>query len=181
MRVCVRVCVGAFNAGEQREKEIADKGINRNIDTKTDIHSAMCAHWSSQPLANKPFLCGVRPVLPAATQTHTRKHTSATTDVTRIQEGVAAYYILTAHTRCLAWLGLFKRLRLDKQRGFCFAACSSHLLLPVSAISHRCSCFFRPLTCPMHRKEKKKPHTNDPELSSNCKNCRIVGLIDPGC
>lgn len=69
-----------------------------------------------------PFLCGARPGFLqwcASTDTMTHTHTHTITDVTRIQEGVAAYYILTAHTGCLAWLALFKRLRLAKQRGFC--------------------------------------------------------------
>lgn len=63
--------------------------------------SVMC--WSPLQLTNKPVLWGVRPgflQLRARTYTQTR----AITDVTRIQEGVAAYYIRTAHTGCLAWL-----------------------------------------------------------------------------
>lgn len=82
--------------------------------------------------AHKFFLSGVRTSFLqgcACLRTHTHTHTI--TDVTRIQEGVVAYYVLTAHTGCLAWLGLFKRLRLDKQRGL-----RSRL---ISAISGCCS------------------------------------------
>lgn len=55
------------------------------------------------------------------THTHTRArtHVCTTTDVTRIQKVVAAYYIRAAHAGYLAQLGLFKRPRLDEQRGFC--------------------------------------------------------------
>lgn len=150
--VCVCVCVleHLMQGSREREKEIADKGINRNTEA-----SAMCTHWSSQPLANKPFLCGVRPVLPAATQTYTR-----ITDVTRIQEGVAAYYILTAHTRCLAWLGLFKRLRLDKQRGF--RLCSLLISSPSACICHISPVLLLLQTSNMphtqKRKRKQNPH-----------------------
>lgn len=86
--------------------------------------------WSSQQLTNKPFWWGIHPgFLQFCARTYT--HIRAITDVTRIQEGVAAYYILPAHTGCLAWLGLFKRLRLDKQRGLCLCSLliSSHLFL----------------------------------------------------
>ncbi len=75
----------------------------------------------------------------------THSHTHAVTDVTRIQEGVAAYYILTAHAGCLARLGLFKRLRLDKQRGLCLCSLliSSHLISShlISSLS-LCICHF---------------------------------------
>lgn len=142
-----------MQGSREREKEIADKSINRITEVR-----AMCTHWSSQPLANKLLLCGVRPVLPAAM--HTRKHTRTITDVTRIQEGVAAYYILTAHTRCLAWLGLFKRLRLDKQRGF--RLCSLLISSPPACICHISPLLLLLQTSNMphtqKRKRKQNPH-----------------------
>lgn len=116
---CVCVCLSEHEA--QREwREITDKGINRKMEV-----SVTCS--SSQHLTNKAFLVWCSPWLPAVSCTHA--HT--VTDVTRIQEGVAAYYILRAHTGCLAWLGLLKRLRLDKQRGLCLCSLliSSHLFL----------------------------------------------------
>lgn len=92
----------------------------------------------------------------SATQTH------AITDVTRIQEGVAAYYILTAHTRCLARLGSFKRLRLDKQRSFRSLLISSPLWLYLP-LSHRCCASSKtsdvPLVC-RWEKQGERTHTH---------------------
>lgn len=110
--------------------------------------------------------------------THTHTHMHAITDVTRIQEGVAAYYIPTAHARCLARLGLFKRLRLDKQRGFrSRSLLISSPFLPVSAPISPLLCLLKNLVPPPRAdggeknktKEEKKGehiHTNGTELSS---------------
>lgn len=83
------------------------------------------------------FLLWCSPWRPAITCPFIRAHghTHAITDVTRIQEGVAAYYILTAHGGRRAWLGLFKRLRLDKQRGFCLCSLLISFPLPLCHIS----------------------------------------------
>lgn len=43
-------------------------------------------------------------VCPGFLKRRARPYALTITYVTRIREGVAAYYILTAHTGCLAWL-----------------------------------------------------------------------------
>lgn len=73
-------------------------------------------HTSLRSLQISPA-CGLHPSLLQRFATHT--HVCTTTDVTRIQKVVAAYYIRAAHAGYLAQLGLFKRPRLDEQRGFC--------------------------------------------------------------
>lgn len=86
---------------------------------------------------------------PCASHSDTHTHMHAITDVTRIQEGVAAYYIPTAHARCLARLGLFKRLRLDKQRGFrSRSLLISSPFLPVSAPISPLLCLLKNLVPP---------------------------------
>ena len=137
----------------------------------------MC--WSSQRLTNKPFLCGASARLPAVTcesarahtcaRTHT--HSQAITDVTRIQEGVAAYYIPAAHTGCRARLGLFKRLRLDRQRGLWLLQ-PAHLIssLRVSVISGCRSVLNQKATSShippsMHTHTHTHTHTKSPRLS----------------
>lgn len=134
--VCMCVCMCVLEHLMQKEwrERLQIKGINRKLEV-----SVVC--WSSQKLTDKSFSCGVHPGFlrwRASSYAHTDTH--AITDVTRIQEGVAAYYILTAHSGCLAWLGLFKRLRLDNQRGFCLCSLLiSSLSLCISAISQCCS------------------------------------------
>lgn len=93
---------------------------------------------------------------------HACAHTHSITDVTRIQEGVVAYYVLTAHTGCLAWLGLFKRLRLDKERGLRsrLISCPSLPYLGVALCLTEASTFFS---------RNANMHTKNVELSLSCR------------
>lgn len=154
--MCVCMCVLEHLMQKEWRERLQMKGINRKLEV-----SVVC--WSSQKLTDKSFSCGVHPGFlrwRASSYAHTDTH--AITDVTRIQEGVAAYYILTAHSGCLAWLGLFKRLRLDKQRGFCLCSLLiSSLSLCISAISQCCSVSSPKLQSPhtshAHRNTHRRP------------------------
>ena len=110
----------------QECREITGKDMNSKVEV-----SVVCS--SSQLLTNKPWCSPWLPAAPCSPHPH---HTHTITDVTRIREGVAAYYTLTAHTGCLAWLGLFKRPRLNKQRGLCLC---SRLISSHSVIAGCCS------------------------------------------
>lgn len=137
-------------------REITDKGINRKVEV------------SAGPLSSSQISLSCV-VFTLASCTHIHTHMHSITDVTRIQEGVAAYYILTAHTGCLAQLGLFKRLRLDKQRGLCSLLILS---LPLSyqgvgLYVSKATTFFT---------HHANTHTQGLKLSLDC---RIVTLLYP--
>lgn len=168
MRACVfvhaRVRVGAFNAGG------AEKSERLQIEAETEaqqrvLHMCVCV-WTGSHTGSQISLSS-----PCASHSDTHTHMHAITDVTRIQEGVAAYYIPTAHARCLARLGLFKRLRLDKQRGFrSRSLLISSPFLPVSAPISPLLCLLKNLVAPPHaqmgvkkkqnKRKKRRAHTH---------------------
>lgn len=111
VRACTSVCEGALITKAERRSQIK---------TETERLKRVL-HSSLKSLLFVGFT-------PASCSDVQRTHVCTITDVTRIQKGVAAYYILAAHTGYLAQLGLFKRLRLDKQRGFLNVQPVLHLL-----------------------------------------------------